>query len=306
MRKARSSFGFGIGMAFAVALASAALGCGATASSVNQKVTRGPLTTEATDQFKATVAEGDALWAERLDEQKLRGALAKWEEAIKVRSDDPEVYVRLARGNYFLADAFLAFDENKEDEFLATHEKGQAWAAVGLKALSPQFEAKLAGDTEFGDAIEVLGKEAVPLLYWYDVNLGKWAKFKGITTTLKYKDTIFKIMTRVSKLDDQYFHGAADRYWGAYYAVAPSFAGGDIEKSRTHFDASVKKAPTYLGTHVLIAELYATKAQDRALFDKELKFVLDSPVDTLPDLIPEQQIEKKKAERLLKNADELF
>jgi hypothetical protein len=57
---------------------------------------------------------------------------------------------------------------------------------------------------------------------------------------------------------------------------------------------------------VLIAELLAPKKQDRALFDRELKFVMDTPVESMPDVVPEQTIEKRKAERLMKMADDLF
>lgn len=294
------------GSLLALALTVAAAGCAAGPRSVATEVKRGPLDAAATDQHKQLVAEGDALWAERLDEAKLRGALAKWEEAVKVKSDDHETYAKLARGFYLLADGFLSFVPEKEEEFLATHEKGQAYAEQGLKALSPDFEKRLGNGTKIEDAVMVLGREAVPLMYWYDVNLGKWAKFKGIQTTLKYKERIFKVMTRVYELDVDYFHGAPDRYFGAYYAVAPAFAGGDLEKSRTYFEQAVKKAPNYLSTHVLVAEVYATKAQDRALFDRELKFVMDTPAETMPELLPEQTIEKRKAERLMKQADDLF
>lgn len=283
-----------------------ALGCGAGPKSVGTEIRRGPLVGSAAEQHKQLVAEGDALWAERLDEQKLRGALAKWEQAVALKSDDHETYLKLARGYYFLADGFLSFDPAKTDEFLATHEKGQAYAEQGLKALSPEFEKRLRTGTKIEDAVMVLGREAVPLMYWYDVNLGKWAKFKGISTTLKFKDRIFRVMSRVYELDPDYFHGAPDRYWGAYYAVAPAFAGGDLEKSRRHFEMSLKKAPNYFATHVLIAENYAPKAQDRALFERELKFVLETPAETMPDLVPEQTIEKRKAERLMKQIDELF
>ena len=282
------------------------VGCGANPKSLGRPVVRTPLPPAALLQHQQLVGEGDALWAERLDETKLRGAIAKWSEAVKVKPDDHETYTKLARACYLLADGFLSFVDGKVEEFLATHEQGLGFAEQGLLALSPDFEKRRQGGTEVEDAVMVLGREAVPLLYWYDVNLGKWAKFQGIVTTLKHKDRIFKIMTHVYNLDPDYFHGAPDRYFGAFYAVAPAFAGGDLEKSHQYFERSVKKAPHYLATHVLIAENYAPKVQDRALFERELKFVLDTPPDSLPDVLAEQTIEKRKAERLLKQIEEKF
>ncbi len=283
-----------------------ALGCGATPKSIATPINRAALAQTEADKHAQLVADGDALWQERSDELKLRAAIATWTAAIGVKQDDDATYAKLARASYLLADGFLSFDAAKVDEYLATHEQGQAFALRGLSAFSADFEKRLASGAKIEDAAAVLTKDAVPLLYWFDVNLGKWAKFKGISTTLKHKDRIFRVMKRIAELDADYFYGASDRYFGAFYAVAPSFAGGDVEKSRQYFESSTKKAPYYLATHVLIAENYAPKVQDRALYERELKFVLDTPADSLPDVIPEQQIEKKKAERLLKQIDEKF
>ena len=57
---------------------------------------------------------------------------------------------------------------------------------------------------------------------------------------------------------------------------------------------------------MLVAELLAPKLQDRALFDRSLKFVLETPANVIPEMEPEAIIEKKKAERLQKMGDDLF
>jgi hypothetical protein len=291
-------------MKIRLALLLALVACGAQPK--GQTIQRTQLDAAGSEKHKALVAEGDALWKERLDETKLRAAIAKWEAAVALKSDDHDTYAKLARGNYLLADGFLSFDPAKETEFLATHQKGMDMGEKGMLAISPDFEKKRRLGAKMEDAILVLQRDAVPNMYWYASNLGKWAKFKGIQTTLKYKDTIFGVVSRVKELDPDYFYAAPDRYFGGYYAVAPNFAGGDLDKSEKNFAESVKKYPYYLATHVLIAELLAPKRQDRALFDRELKFVMDTPADSMPDVVPEQTLEKKKAERLMKQADDLF
>jgi tetratricopeptide (TPR) repeat protein len=291
-------------------VAALALSCKAGPAVIGKKVNRAPLDAASAEKHKQLVAEGDAAWAERASEAKLREALAKWDEAVKIKQDDHETYTKLSRGAYLLADGFIFFEVEgnpaKEEEFLKTHEMGQAYAEQGLRALSPDYEKRVEGGIPMEDAIMVLGQEAVPLMYWFDVNLGKWAKFKGTDVTLKYKDQIFKIMSRVYELNPDYFYGAPDRYFGSYYAVAPSFAGGDTNKSREYFDKSLAKAPNYLATHVLIAEVLAPKLDDRALFERELKYVLEADANAIPEVAPEAMIEKKKAERLLKKADDIF
>ena len=113
-------------------------------------------------------------------------------------------------------------------------------------------------------------------------------------------------MSRVLELDPEFLHGAADRYFGAFYAVAPSFAGGDMNKSKEHFEKSLERAPLYAATKVLMADVYAAKKQDRALYDKLLDEVIAMPVEALPDMIPETKVEKEKAQELKAKAAEKF
>jgi hypothetical protein len=184
--------------------------------------------------------------------------------------------------------------------------KGVTYAVQGMKAYSPELEKKLALGTTMDAAVAILDKGGVPLMYWYAAALGKWAKSQSIDVTLKYKDQLFAIMTRINDVDPDYFYGASERYFGAYYAIAPSFAGGDLNKSREYFDKSLKRAPNALSTHVLMAEALAPKLQDRAMFDAQIKLVMDTPANVIPELEPEALREKAKAEALAKKADELF
>ncbi len=129
---------------------------------------------------------------------------------------------------------------------------------------------------------------------------------KGFTTLLKYKDMIKTTMDTVLKIAPTYYHGAADRYLGAYYSKTPSFAGGDMKKSKEHFDASLKRAPNYFGTKVLMAEFYAKKEDDRALFEKLLKEVIGGDPNATAEISPENKIEQRKAKALMKKIDDLF
>src|SRR6188474_1447518 len=76
----------------------------------NQSISRTRLDAAGMERYKALVTEGDTLWKERLDQQKLLGAIGKWQEAVALKSDDAETYAKLARANYLLADGFLSFD----------------------------------------------------------------------------------------------------------------------------------------------------------------------------------------------------
>jgi tetratricopeptide (TPR) repeat protein len=173
-------------------------------------------------------------------------------------------------------------------------------------ATNPKFKEEVSSGKSVEEAMKVLSKKEVPAIYWTAASLGKWAKAAGIATQLKYKGRIKALIEQVEKLQPDYFFSATSRFWGAFYAVAPSFAGGDLNKSKVHFDKSLKNAPEYLGTSVLLAEVYWTKRGDKKEFEKTLRDVLASNQERHPEIGPENAMEKKKAEKLLENMNELF
>ncbi len=279
------------------------MGCGAGAAGLGSGIRRGGATDPAAHQ--AAVAAGDAAFAMREDRAQLELSIAKYEEAIKLKDDDHVTYGKLARACYLLADGWLFFEKDTKAElFLATYEKGYTYAQRGMAALSPEVEQRLAAGVDLKDAVSLLNKDAIDLLYWHATNLGKWGNAQDITVVLTYKDRIYTIMEMVLRLDPNYFYGAADRYFGAYYAIAPSFAGGDLDKSWQHFQATMKIAPNYVSTWNLIAEFYAPKRKDGALFDEMTAKVLAAPDDIIPELKAETMVEKRKAQALIKRKND--
>ncbi|MBK9031266.1 MAG: hypothetical protein IPL61_08010 [Myxococcales bacterium] len=296
-----------LGAALSVALSTAPVaavavvgaGCGASASSIGGGVHRGGASDPTA--FAAAITAGDAAFAQRGDRAQLELAIAKYEEAVKLKDDDYETYEKLARANYLLADGWLFFEQaEKKELFLKTYEKGFQYAERGLKARYPGIEERLTAGVDLKDAATLVDKPGIGLLYWYATNLGKWGNAQDITVVLTYKDRIYAIMEQVYNLDTQFFYGAADRYFGAYYSIAPSFAGGDLDRSWKHFETTMKIEPRYVATFNLVAEFYAPKKQDEALFDSMTQKVLDAPVDIIPELAPETAVEKRKAELLRK------
>jgi len=273
-----------------------------------------------TTEHQTLVTDGDALWEKRGDRASLEGALKKWEAAVKLRDDDHATYAKLSRGYYFLADAYLAFDAMgggypydpdgvtdaaANEQFLNMHLRGIEHAERGMAAASPDFEKRIMQGIQAEDAVVVIDRKGIPLVYWYASNLGKWAKAKGFSTVLKHKDRIFKMVSHVYETGPDHFFGASDRYFGAFYAVAPAFAGGDLDKSEKHFTAAFKASNDYLGTFVLAAELWATKAQNTDAFDEYLAKVVAAG-EGPAELAPENAVEKRKAAALIAKKAELF
>jgi hypothetical protein len=253
----------------------------------------------------AAVAE--AAWAERGDKARLEAAIAAWERVeAAAGGGDAATWAKLARAYYFLADGHLRKLGTSAPAYLEAFEKGTTAGERALAAANPEFKRKVLAGENVEDAIKVVGSEGLPAMYWYAANLGKWSRAKGFATTLGNKDRVKGVMTRALELDAAFFHGGPHRYFGTLYAVAPGFAGGDLDKSRDHFEKSLAIAPSYAGTKILMAETYAAKKQDTALFDRLVGEVLAMPDGAIPGLEPETRAEKEKAVELKAKRDEIF
>lgn len=256
----------------------------------------------------AMVAAGEAGWANRDEESGLRAAIEGFAGAVASDPNQPDAWVMLARSHYLLADCHLAFDETKTEEKLSEYEAGKVAAERSLRFAFPEFAQRIAAGSPWQEALgaNLLDASAVPALYWRASAMGKWASAE-FATLLSYKDEIKAIMQTCLDLDGDYFYSGPSRYFGVFYGRAPAFAGGDLDQSRSFFETSLAEAPNYLGTRVLMAQDYAVKAQDRALFEQQLQTVIDAdPEAGGAEIAPENRCEQRKAADLLSRADELF
>ena len=291
----------------ALGVAALAVGCGGSSIRSGFEETTPEPTTTQTPEARATLAQtAEAEWLQRGDIEHLRAAIAAWEQIVAANPSDHETWTRLSRGYYFLADGHLSFDEANRESMMENYEKGKVAADRALAALSPDFAERIRNNTRIEEAVSVLQANAVPALYWRSANLGKWASADGFATVLSYKDEIRAIMMRCLELDANYFYAAPHRYFGAFFARAPAFAGGDLERSRQHFEASLQHSPNYFATRVLYAQDYAVKAQNRQLFEEQLNLVINGNVQGIPEVVPENTAEQRKARDLMARADELF
>lgn len=297
-----------LAVALALSAPPLASGCGGGRASAFDEGTTAvaPVTEEGRARHDALVAEGDAAFAEREDEARLRAAVTAYQGAVEADASDYETWIKLCRAQYFLAYGYMEFDPALEAETTAMYHDSITSAERGLAALSPAFAERVRSTGQFTSGLEVLDARAVPLVYWRSSAIGRWARRDGFATVLQYKDEIRGSMNRALELDRDYFYAGPDRYFGAFFAVAPAYAGGDLDRSRQHFEYSIGRYPGYFGTHVLYAGEYAVKTQDRELFTRELQWVIDGDPDMIPEVRAENLVEQRKARDLLARADELF
>ncbi|MEQ8458817.1 MAG: TRAP transporter TatT component family protein [Sandaracinaceae bacterium] len=250
------------------------------------------------------ISQGDAAWENRGDVEQVRAAIAAWEQALEMDGSDADLWVKVSRGHYFLADGHLSFEDMAA---AGEHwQQGIRAAERALSIVSPEFAQRMQAGDRVEDAVSVLGADAVPALYWRASNLGKWARADGFATVLSFKDEIRAVMSHCLENGRDFFFSGPDRYFGAFFAIAPAYAGGDLDRSRQHFEYSISQQPNYFGTRVLMAENLAVKLQDREMFQTQLQYVLDGDPDSLEGAAPENRIEQRKAQALMDRIDEFF
>lgn len=271
----------------------------------------------------AAVDSGMAAWAARAESKnEVLDAIAVWEgsigctvgttppadrcKGVATTAETAELLALITRAYYFTADAYLRDDK---DGYLDFMNRAVWWGERAMIAASPEFAEKMRNKGKYHEAVGVVGIAGLPAMYWYATALGKWARASGFGVLVGQKDNIRATMTRALELDPSYFHGGPHRYFGAFYAIAPGFAGGDPDKSAEHYQQSLAIAPYYLGTKVLMAENLATKLDDEAMFDRLLQEVISADLSSVPaEVLPEMIVEQQKAEELQrkKSEDDMF
>lgn len=244
-------------------------------------------------------------WAQRDNRSELALALAVYEALANESPDDPTHWTRLSQGYFLLANNHMRLTSD-EQAMVATFELGVLAGERAMMAASPEFAQRVRQGERVEDAVASIPAAGQGAIYWYATNLGRFALAKDFTTVLFYKDRVYAMMKRVLEIDETFLYGAPHRYLGAFYAKAPSFVGGDLKQSRKHFERALVLGADYVGNKVVYAELYATRAADRGLFEQLLREAIAADPTTLPEVIPEQKLEQLRAQQLLEQADELF
>ena len=246
-----------------------------------------------------------AAWSKRESTAQLKAAVKGWAEATAINPKKSENWMKLGRAQYLLADGHMRFDDDLEDEMVNVFANSVFSFERVLKLTNAEYTFAVCAKEPMKKVVKTIGKPHVAAVYWYAVALGKYGLASSITEVLGNKDRIVAFIKRVGKLDRNFNYGGPDRYLGAYYTKIP-IPKGDKARSKKHFESSIKRAPNYLATRVLMAQMLVPKFKDRALFKSLLDFVINAKADIIPELTAEHKIEKKKAKLLLEDIDHLF
>ena len=135
---------------------------------------------------------------------------------------------------------------------------------------------------------------------WINLNLDKPEALAQLAASQACLD-------KVLELDARYFYGLPHLLAGVSLSARPPLLGGNPEKARTHFEEALKWGQRkFILAQYYFARYYAVRVQDKGLFLKLLREILDSSPQELKEACLINTIVQREAAKLIQETDNLF
>ena len=224
---------------------------------------------------------------------------------VEAVPDNDRLLITAAQAYASFASAFIEEADAEYARALYVKAKTYALRALELRGLknpvSKPFEA-------FEQALNRLDRDDVPYMFWTATCWGSWIRLSlGSMAAVAELPRVEALMKRVLMLDEEFYFGGPHLFMGIWFASRPKIAGGDLTRAQHHFQKALEfSRGTFLMTQVYYADQYARKTFDRKLFVATLQNVLETPVDTIPQLTLLNTVAHNKAKEMLEQVDTYF
>lgn len=176
----------------------------------------------------------------------------------------------------------------------------------GLEVEHPGFEKALRANPP--EAVKVTKKPDVSLLFWTAAAWGAAISISKDNPDLVADVPVFEAMIdRALELDEAYDDGAIHGFLISYEMARTSILGDPVPRAKKHFDRAMELAQGKSASPLVsYAEAVCIQKQDRAGFEALLKQALAINPDAAPEKRLLNLIAQRRAQWLLKRADDLF
>ena len=226
---------------------------------------------------------------------------------IQLWPDNERLLIAGAQSYSSFASLFVE-DQDKDKEYAnLLYEKGKQYALRSFERTGFRDPLHRPFD-DFNRGLNRLRKKDVPILFWTATCWANWIRLNlDSMEALSELPRVEGMMKRVLELDEGFYYGGPHLFMGIWYAVRPKIAGGDLKKAQEHFLKALDLGHgKFLMAYVYYASYYARKSGDKELFIATLQKVLETPADTLSDLVLVNTVAKKQAKELLSHVEEYF
>jgi tetratricopeptide (TPR) repeat protein len=150
-------------------------------------------------------------------------------------------------------------------------------------------------------------QEDVSALYWAGLAWGSaMANSGGDVRVIADAPVARALLERSVELDPAFADAGGLGILGSVEAMFPALFGGNLDKAKAYFERALEVCKRK--NHLILvgyAKNYAVNAQDRELFIKLLREVLDAP-DQGVDVRLSNKVARHRAERYIKRVDDWF
>lgn len=241
-----------------------------------------------------------------LAEQAIPASLKMLEGLLREDPENETLLKNLSEG--FCGYAFSFVEDSDPQRASRFYLRGRGYAERLLTAGGAPEHLTGQNPEQLKNSLKTLDVDHLPGLYWMGqcwagwlmLNLDDLQAFAAISK-------VEAILQRALELDESYHYAGPHLLLGAFYGGRSKLLGGNPDKARNHFDQCLKLTRNkFLMAKVIYAKTFAVQMQDRSLFKKLLREVMDAPADTLPEQQLANAVAKQKAQKLLESADDLF
>ncbi|MBW2469858.1 MAG: hypothetical protein JRE62_11200 [Deltaproteobacteria bacterium] len=267
----------------------------------NKQITVGATATLLEDISKSANKQSDL----RVIREGMPAYLMLIDGMVEAAPNNARLLITAAQAYASFASAFI--EDADKDYALVLFAKAKDY---GLRALENRgLKDPASGPfNEFEAAVNRLGKDDVPYMFWTGTCWGSWIRLNlGSIAAVAELPRVEALMKRVLVLDEQFYYGGPHLFMGILFASRPQIAGGDLNKAHYHFKKALAfSQDVFLMTRVYFASHYARKTLDKELFTASLQKVLDTPADMVAQLTLLNTVAHHKAQELLAQADDFF
>ena len=224
--------------------------------------------------------------------------------AIDPKNEKLLLFASMGYGSYALG----YLEDTLQQRASNIYWRGKEYGMRILREKSQFKEAEKSDLESFEKSLKAFSKNDVPYIFWTAYNWGNYINLNlSDPETISEFSKVNAMMQFVLDNDETYYYGAAHLYFGTTLSKMPAVLGGNVQKSKEHFDKCIAiNKGNFLMVYVYYARMYAVAMQDEELFTELLNKVITTPYNIDKDLILPNIMAQEKAKYHLANMEEYF
>jgi hypothetical protein len=187
--------------------------------------------------------------------------------------------------------------------------RGKEYGLRILREKNKEFQKAEKGDLEsFEKVLKTFSKDDIPYIFWSAYNWGSYINLNlNDPETISDFSKVNAMMQFVLDNDETFYYGGAHLYFGTSLSKMPAVLGGNLTKSKEHFDKCINiNKGNFLMVYVFYARMYAVAQQDEELFTELLNKVVSTPYNIDKELILPNVMAQAKAKYHLAHMEDYF